>query len=183
MLRYLRKDYIPWQFWPITLFSVIVGLSSGILFKAADVGALVFTAVFIAWYSIETRNLVMEMKITNVLAVQPVVVLDYVREGGWVIYLRNIGKGAAIKLELHPQDQNYKLEMDKHTLAAGEEILVRIYKKRQNDQDDWGIVEDYHKEFQSNPLQIKIIFHNTLKVNPLYASAVVHNPSKIETML
>lgn len=176
IFRYLKKDYIPWQFWLWLALAAILSLISGILVNS-EVGALVFTAIFIAWYSVETRNLVMEMKITNVLAVQPIIVLDYNREGEWMLHLQNIGKGAAIKLEVHPQNQDYRLEIDKHTLAPGEAIPMKISKQEHG---EWASINNYHEEFQSNPLQIKIIFHNTLKTSPLYSDAVVHNPPKIE---
>lgn len=65
LFKYLRKDYVPWAFLVVLGFAILLGLALGFYFYSAELGTLMFTAVFIAWYSIETSKLAKEMKRTN----------------------------------------------------------------------------------------------------------------------
>lgn len=88
VFRFLRKDYISYQFWFWLLVAVITFIVST-YYNSSQIGAVLFTGVLILWYSLETSKLVKEMKITNFLAAQPVIVMDYgVFEKGWVYFLR-----------------------------------------------------------------------------------------------
>lgn len=164
IFRYLQRDYIPWQFWwcfgiGITAF-IILGL-----YFSAEIGALIFTAVFIAWYSLETRNLVKETKManqlsseikaemvmTNRLTIQPCVIMKYSSDSRWHLELENIGNGPAINIRIESKHEDYQFSLYKNILAPRESGRIILSKKGSR-------LEDIDSEFRNDAVQAIIYF-------------------------
>ena len=137
-----------------------------------EVVALMFTAVYIAWYSLETHKLVIETKtanklsgkmwqemvMTNKLSIQPAVIMEY--NNDWRLTLRNIGKGVAMNIDIKIMESKipYIFKFHKNILGPGESVFVQM-------QREDGFVNDFHKEFRTNSVRA-IIFFERIKRLP-----------------
>ncbi len=173
-----------------TILAIIVGSIFGGLSKRWDLFALMFTAVYIGWYSWETFNLVhetrfanelsqkmwKEMVMTNKLSIQPIVIMEY--DNNWNLILRNIGKGAAININVETisSETSYIFKFHKNILGPGEFVLVQM----QRVADDGKHTIDFHQEFQSNPVSAIIYFDRIKKLpKPLTTKIEFKNPPTI----
>lgn len=166
-------DYIPWAFWQVAGCAFVLSVVLGFLLNSAEVGALIFTAAFIAWYSIETSKLVKETKIANQLSskmrqemiiatqlsIQPGLILEYQREDReWSFKLKNIGKGGAINIKIESNRPEYSFELDGlNAMKDGDENLVTLRKERR-----YLTIEEW-RSLESNPIIATISFERTKK--------------------
>lgn len=181
--KYLRKDYTPWAFWPILFIATSLGLTIGLLSRSAEVGALIFTAVFIAWYSIETSKLVKETKnanflglktrkemtLANQLSIQPALILEY--KGVGLLNLKNIGRGAAMNIRIDSHNSEYNFELSGvNAIGSGEEKEVKI---KRNGGD---LSSEDNLSFGRSPIVATIFFERTKK----FKGRVIELRTKIE---
>lgn len=96
------RDYIPRfyrdkMFWHWIILSLLAGTFFGFLSCSWEVFALIFTAVTLIWYSVETRGLRLEARESNRLSVLPALVLIQEEVNGTnKFFIKNLGKGLAI---------------------------------------------------------------------------------------
>lgn len=183
LFKYLKNDYIPWAFWPFLLSAIILGLTAGLLSYSAEVGALIFTAVFIAWYSIETSKLVKETKganflvlktrkemtLANQLSIQPALILEY--KGVGLLNLKNIGRGAAMNIRIDSHNPEYNFELSSvNAMGSGEEKEVKI---KRNGSD---LSSGDNLSLERSPIIATIFFERTKK----FKGRIVELRTKIE---
>lgn len=173
-----------------TILAVIMGSIFGLLSKRWDIFVLMFTAIYIGWYSWETFNLVREtrfanylsqkmwkeMVMTNKLSIQPAVVMEY--DNNWNLVLKNIGKGAAININIKAINSktSYIFKLYKNILGSGESVLIQMQKV----ESDGKHIVDVHQEFQSNPVSAIIYFDRIKKLpEPLTTKIEFKNPPTI----
>ncbi len=173
---------MPWAFWSVFSIATISGLILG-RFCSAEVGALVFTAIFIAWYSIETSKLVKETKnanilalktrkemtLTNQLSIQPALVLEYEEAG--LLNLKNIGKGAAMNIRIDSNSPEYSFALSGvNAVGSGEEKKVRI--KRNNG----NLSSEDNLSLERSPIIATVFFERTKR----FKGRIVELYTKIE---
>ncbi|OGZ67624.1 MAG: hypothetical protein A3D35_02555 [Candidatus Staskawiczbacteria bacterium RIFCSPHIGHO2_02_FULL_34_9] len=176
------RDKFVWQWLGIALSS---GMIFGLLSHRWDVFALMFTAVILFWYSVETSNLVnktektrQEMVIANQISVQPILTLEYLQNGStWHFRLKNIGKGSAMNIEIKSDRQEYIFELSGlNILKYDDEEYIELRKNSNPlSSEDWLLLS-------SEPIIATIIFYRTKKSNnklvQLWTKVEIKNPSK-----
>ena len=160
--------------------ALVLGLLGGWLY-GPEVGALLFTAVFVAWYSMETHELTKNTKIandisskvkneirqTNKISITPGLVLEHrvigeseLQERGFT--LKNIGKGGAMNIKILNDDQTSHFGFDLNgvsSLGERESVPVRIRRKMQE-----RLSEDHWQTIKVRPLKVTIYFD---RIKPL----------------
>ncbi len=195
LTQYLGSDYIPWAFWIVTSGAV---LSGGITwyFSSAEVGALVFTAIYILWYSIETSKLVKatkeanhlasktrdEMIMANQLSIQPGLVLEYKRgETAGLFELINIGKGGAINIHIESSNPEFVFKLGGiNAIGAGDRAEIIL--SRISALQSYLSLDDL-SPFGLDPLIATIYFERTKKLPwKLRTIIEVKNPPNIKIL-
>ena len=171
-LKYFRDDYLPWAFWPVLIFALLLGFL-GYKYSSVEVGALALTAIFILWYCIETSKLVKtaksanilsektrrEMILANQISIQPILALEYAQGPPWLFSLKNVGRGSAINIRIETNNPEYNFRLNGlNVMKDGEEKKVELLRgENELDTEDWQL-------FGTTPIEATIKFERTKKI-------------------
>lgn len=163
-----------------------------------EVATLMLTAVFVAWYTIETQKLReatqesnrlsakmrAEMVIANTLSIQPGVVINYERgeHGNRYLVVSNIGKGPAINLRIESKSGDYLFDLDTDVLHSGEKRDISLRRKGKDGSAD-TMITDFAREFDSKSEEATIFFDRIKRWRtPLSTRVEVKHPPNVRIL-